>query len=157
MIFAGGMLFLSRVRREMSASPTEGSALARHKNYSSVGFAATCLAAARSPLGSNSPKGLLFTPSRPLRYLTREGTRATTQGRPYDTVKAVPRHRNMRKENAVFPRQRAGRALPFLSAAVFCVVPTVNFAQQNLKTKAAVRRRFSRGAKQRAVMALSTA
>ena len=56
--------------------------------------------------------------------------------RPYDAIKTVPRNRNMRKENAVFPRQRAGGAIPFLSVAVFCVVPTVNFAQQNLKAEA---------------------
>ena len=31
------------------------------------------LAAARSPLGSNSPKGLLFSPSRPLRYPAARG------------------------------------------------------------------------------------
>ena len=67
-------------------------------------------------------------PSRPLRYLTREGNRATTQGRPYDTVKAVPQNKNTRKENAEFPRQRAAGAIPALSEITFCVVPTVNFA-----------------------------
>ena len=40
------------------------------------------------------------------------------------------------KENAEFPRQRAAGAIPVLSAIGFCVVPTVNFAQQNLKAEA---------------------
>ena len=40
------------------------------------------------------------------------------------------------KENAGFPRQRAAGAITVLSAIGFCVVPTVNFAQQNLKAEA---------------------
>ena len=40
------------------------------------------------------------------------------------------------KENAEFPRKRAGGAITALSTIGFCVVPTVNFAQQNLKAEA---------------------
>ena len=55
---------------------------------------------------------------------------------PYDAIKMVPRNRVAHIVPAEFPRQRAAGAIPVLSAAVFCVVPTVNFAQQNLKAEA---------------------
>ena len=60
---------------------------------------------------------------------------------PYEAVSAV--------QTKLYPRWRQ-RVLR-LDVPFFAVVPTVNFAKQNSKTKGAVRRRFSRGSKRRAL------
>ena len=69
------------------------------------------LAAARSPLGSNSPKGLLFTPSRPLRYVPLCSHYAVA----YGDGKPVDRRQGFPNTNAVSVGGSAqGRALLFV-------------------------------------------